>query len=145
MENNFKKVHAPVDLVISSVILLVGIGLFFVNQWGGIVVALCGVSSFLIYKSGWRREGDSTLLRHRSVEMSRNCKTSLVAFLKGENKDLNIRYGNEGGTLLLEVWYTADQSKSYVQLSEFLDLRFQKTTEIIELNNTATHNLLSKL
>lgn len=145
MENNFKKVHAPVDLIISGLIVAAGIGLFFVSKWGGIAVALCGLLLFLVYKSGWKREGDDTPLRHRTVEVSRNCKTSLMEFLEGKNEEPNVRLGNEGGTLLLEVWYASDLSKSYVQLSEYVELRFQKITEIVELNENATQKLLSKL
>jgi hypothetical protein len=145
MENNFKKVHTPVDLIISGVILLAGIGIFFVSKWGGMAVALCGLLSFLVYKSGWKREGDETPLQHRTVEVSRNCKTSLMEFLEGKNEEPDVRHGNEGGTLLLEVWYAPDLSKSYVQLSEYMELRFQKITEIVELNESATRKLLSKL
>ena len=133
------------DLIISGLIVMAGIGIFFVSKWGGIAVALCGLLSFLVYKSGWKREGDDTPLRHRTVEVSRNCKTSLMEFLEGKNEEPNVRPGNEGGTLLLEMWYASDLSKSYVQLSEYMELRFQEITEIVELNESATQNLLSKL
>lgn len=133
------------DLIISGVILIAGIGLFFVSKGFGIVVGLCGVLTFLFYKSGWRRIGDNMPLKHRSVQLSRNCKSSITDFLDGKTNEVNIRMGNEGGTLLLRIWYPADLHKSYVQLFDYIELQFQPITEIIELNRTATQNLMSKL
>lgn len=145
MENHFKRVHAPMDLIISGVILIAGIGLFFVSKGFGIAVGLCGVLTFLFYKSGWRRIGDDTPLKHRSVQVSRNCKSSISDFLEGKIEDVNLLMGNEGGTLLLKIWYPADLHKSYVQLFDYIELQFQPATEIIELNRTTTQKLMSKL
>ena len=47
MEINFKKVHTLKDLAISTIVLLVGIGLFFVNKGLGITIAVCGLAMFL--------------------------------------------------------------------------------------------------
>ena len=145
MENKFKKVHALKDLIISGLILVAGIGLFFVSKGLGIAVALCSLLSFLLYKSGWRREGDGTPLRKRSIEVSRKCKPALMAFLESGKIVPELVPGNEGGTLLIEVWFTTDESQSYVQLSEYLELGFQKITDVIELDGTQTQNLLAKL
>ena len=133
------------DLVISGLILIAGIGLFFVSKGFGVIVGLCGVLTLLFYKSRWRRTGDDTPLKHRSVQVSRNCKSSISDFLEGKNDEVNLRMGNEGGTLLLKIWYPSDLHKSYVQLFDYIELQFQPITEIIELNRTATQNLMSKL
>ena len=145
MENKFKKVHAWKDLVISGVILVAGIVLFFVNKTLGIAIGLCGLLSFFLYESGWRCEGDDTPLRKRSVEVSRNCKPSLMAFLEDGRNIPELVPGNDGGTLLVEVWFAPDQSKSYVQLSEYLELSFQKITDVVELDEVSTRKLLARL
>ena len=51
MENNIKRVHTGKDLAISSMILVLGIGLYFVNAGLGIVIAVCGCLMLLFVKS----------------------------------------------------------------------------------------------
>ncbi|MBO7494697.1 MAG: hypothetical protein J6T87_11205 [Bacteroidales bacterium] len=145
MEIKFKKVHGLKDLVISGLILIAGIGLFFVNKGFGVTIGLCALLTFVLYKSSWRREGDDTPLQKRTLEVSRNCKPSLMAFLEGGKNTPELIPGNEGGTLLVEVWFTADESQSYVQLSEYVELGFQKITDVVELDGEQTQNLLAKL
>ena len=40
MEINFKKVHTVKDLTISAIVLIAGIGLFFVNKGLGVLIAV---------------------------------------------------------------------------------------------------------
>ena len=53
MEINFNKVHTIKDLAISTIILLAGIGLFFANKGLGIIIAVCGLAMFFLYKGGY--------------------------------------------------------------------------------------------
>ena len=57
MEINFKKVHTGKDLAISTIVLLAGIGLFFINKGLGITIAVCGLAMFLLYKGGYKKDG----------------------------------------------------------------------------------------
>ena len=56
MEINFKKVHTGKDLAISTIVLLAGIGLFFVNKGFGITIAVCGLAMFFLYKGGYKKD-----------------------------------------------------------------------------------------
>ena len=69
MENNFKKIHTGKDLTISTIVLLAGAGLFFVNRGLGICIALCGLIMFLIYKGGYRKDGQGVVLQKKSEDL----------------------------------------------------------------------------
>ncbi|MCQ2171158.1 MAG: hypothetical protein MJZ17_00155 [Bacteroidales bacterium] len=56
MEINFKKVHTGKDLAISTIVLLAGAGLFFVNRGLGICIAVCGLLMLLFYKCGYKNK-----------------------------------------------------------------------------------------
>ena len=51
MEYNFKKVHTGKDLAISILVLLAGIGLYFLNPGLGICIGTCGLLMCLFYNN----------------------------------------------------------------------------------------------
>lgn len=145
MENKFVKVHAYKDLIISAVILVAGIALIFVNKIVGIVIILCGLLSFLLYKSGYRYDNQGVLLQKKNLELSRKCQQSVLDFLNGKSTELNLIPGNEGGTLLLDVWYNQEETLVYAQLSIYQELTFNNITEIVKLNPTNAQILIEKI
>ena len=50
MEYNFKKVHTGKDLAISILVLLAGVGLYFLNLGLGFCIGTCGLLMSLFYK-----------------------------------------------------------------------------------------------
>lgn len=145
MKINFKKVHAPKDLIISGIILLAGIGLFFIQKTMGVCVVLCGLLSLLVYKSGYKLDGLDVLLKKKQLELNKNCQTSVMDFLNGKNVVPQLVEGNEGGTILLEVWYNKAAGIAYARLSEYKELSFQDVTGIVELTAENAQSLISKL
>ena len=51
MEYNFRKVHTGKDLAISILVLLAGVGLYFLNPGLGICIGTCGLLMSLFYKA----------------------------------------------------------------------------------------------
>ena len=145
MEINFKKVHAPKDLIISGIILIAGIGLFFIQKAMGVCVVLCGLLSLLVYKSGYKLDGLDVLLKKKQLELNKNCQTSVMDFLNGKNVVPQLVEGNEGGTILLEVWYNETAGIAYARLSEYKELSFQNVTGIVELTAENAQSLISRL
>ena len=145
MEINFKKVHAQKDLIISGIILIAGIGLFFIQKAMGVCVVLCGLLSLLVYKSGYKLDGLDVLLKKRQLELNKNCQTSVMDFLNGKNVIPQLVEGNEGGTILLEVWYNETAGIAYARLSEYKELSFQDVTGIVELTAENAKSLISRL
>lgn len=145
MEINFKKVHAPKDLIISGIILIAGIGLFFIQKALGICVVLCGLLCLLVYKSGYRLDGLDVLLKKKQLELNKSCLSSVLDFINGKNVVPQLVEGNEGGTVLLEVWYNKAAGIAYARLSEYKELSFQNVTGIVELTAENAQSLISRL
>ncbi len=145
MKTEFKKVHTFKDLIISSLVLLAGVGLFFISKGGGIAVMLCGAVLFMVYKSGYKREGDNTLLKKSELELCGHDKAALLSFLEGKSNEVELHYGHEGGTLLLTVWHNDLLPIAWAQLMEYHEQTFQPITEIIKLNDNQTQKIIAKL
>ena len=145
MDINFKKVHTGKDLVISSIVLLAGIGLFFVNKGLGICIAICGLLMFLIYKGGYKKDGQGVLLTRKSEELCKCCKPSILEYLNGKDVTPQVKEGNDGGCVRLDVYYNAAAGIAYAQLYDFCNYSFEPETEVIELHSPKADKLISQL
>ena len=145
MEINFKKVHTVKDLAISTLVLLAGIGLFFVNKGLGITIAACGLAMFLLYKGGYKKDGQGIVLQKKSEDLCKACKPSVVDFLNGKDVTPQIKKGNEGGSVRLDVYYNAAAGIAYAQLFDFRNYAYEPETDVIELHSPKADKLMSQL
>ena len=103
MEYSLKRVHTGKDLAISATILLAGIGLFFVNKGLGICIGICGVLMCLFYKGGYKKDGRGILLSKKSEDICKECRSSIMEFLEGKNAKPELKQGNNGGSIRIEI------------------------------------------
>lgn len=142
MEINFKRVHTAKDLSISTVVLLAGFGLFFINKGLGVCIAVCGLFMFLYYKGGYRKNGHGVVLTKKSEDLCKACKPSIMTFLEGMDVKPFIKRGNEGGSVRLDVYYNRADRIAYAQLFEFCNYVYEPVTEIVELTGEKAEELI---
>lgn len=145
MEYNFKKVHTGKDLAISTIVLLAGAGLFFVNKGLGICIGICGLFMYLVYKGGYKKDGKGILLTRKSVDICKACRTSIVEFLEGKNTAPTIKKGNEGGSIRLDVYFNKAGQVAYAQLYDFCNYTNEPATGVVELKGDKAEKLISLL
>lgn len=145
MKIKFKKVHTTKDLTISSIVLLAGAGLFFVNKGLGICVAVYGLFLFLTYKGGYRKDGQGAVLTKTSEDLCKGCRTSIVEFLDGKDVVPVIKKGDEGGSVRIEVYFNREESIAYARLYDFCNYSYEPATELVELKGDKAAVLISQL
>lgn len=145
MEIKFKKVHTVKDLVISAIILAAGIGLYFVNAGLGILIAICGILMLLLYKGGYKREGEDILLQKKAMDVAHSCRENLKAFLDGKEVTPEIITNAQGGVIRLEVYFNADAAIAYAQLFDFSNYTYEAATEIVEIRGPRAKKVIVKL
>ena len=145
MEINFKKVHTVKDLAISTLVLLAGIGLFFVNKGLGITIAACGLAMFLLYKGGYKKDGKGIVLQKKSEDLCKACKSSVVDYLNGKDVTPQIKKGNEGGSVRLDVYFNAAAGIAYAQLFDFRGYAYEPETDVVELHSPRADKLIPLL
>lgn len=145
MEYNFKRVHTGKDLAISTIILLAGIGLFFVSKGLGICIAICGLLMLLLFKCGYKKDGQGVVLQKKSEELCKCCKPSVIEYLNGKDVTPQIKEGNDGGSIRLDVFYNAEAGVAYAQLYDFCNYAYEPETEVIELHSPKAEKLISLL
>ena len=145
MEVNFKKVHTGKDLAISTIVLLAGAGLFFVNKGLGICLAVCGLAMLLIYKGGYKKDGQGVVLQKKSEDLCKCCKQSIVDYLNGKDITPQIKDGSDGGSVRLDVYYNEKEGIAYAQLYNFCNYAYEPETELVELHSPRADKLISQL
>lgn len=145
MEYDFKQVHTVKDLTISTLVLLFGVGLFFVNKGLGICIGICGLFMYFVYKGGYKQDGKGILLTRKSEDICKSCKTSIVEFLEGKDTAPTIKKGDEGGSVRLDVYYNRSEDLAYAQLYDFRNYSYEPVTEIVELKGDRVEKLISLL
>ena len=140
-----KKVHTGKDLVISAVIMAAGIGLYFVHEGLGRVVAVCGLLLLLFWKAGYKREGENIVLTKKALDVAHHCRQSLKDLLDGKGTEPEIDSNNTGGIIRLEVYYNAAVSVAYAQLFDFSSYTFEAATDIVELRGARADKLIAKI
>ena len=145
MEITFKKVHTAKDLIISTLVIIAGVGLYFVNQGLGGVIGVCGLLLLVFYKAGYKREGEGILLTKKALDVSHSCRDSLKAFLDGKEVEPQIDTTAIGGIIRLEVYYNSDADIAYAQLFDFSNYTYEAATEIVELRGPKAEKLIRKI
>ena len=145
MEYNFKKVHTGKDLTISTTVLLVGAGLFFVNKGLGLCIGICGLLMYLVYKGGYKKDGKGAMLLRKSEDICKACRTSILEFLEGGNRIPDIKKGNDGGSVRLDVYYNKNEQVAYAQLFDFCNYSYEPASGIVELKGDRAGKLISLL
>ena len=145
MEINFKKVHTGKYLAISTIVLLAGIGLFFVNKGFGITIAVCGLAMFFLYKGGYKKNGQGIVLQKKSEDLCKSCRQSILDYLNGKDVTPQIKKGDEGGSVRLDIYYNAAAEIAYAQLFDFRNYAYEPETEVIELHPPKADKLISQL
>ena len=145
MDINFKKVHTGKDLAISTIVLLAGAGLFFVNRGLGICIAVCGLLMLLFYKCGYKKDGKGVLLTKESEDICKACRTSVIEFLEGKNTTPTIKQGNDGGSVRLDVFFNKSENVAYAQLYDFCNYTYEPATGIVEIKGDRAEKLISLL
>ena len=145
MEIKFKKVHTAKDLVMSILLIVAGIGLYFVNQGLGVVIGACGLLLLLFYKTGYKKVGDDTLLTKKALDVASSCRNSLLDYLNGKDVEPEVQQSGTGGVVRLEVYYNADAEVAYAQLFNFSNYSYEAATDIVELRGPKAGKLICKL
>lgn len=145
MEIKLKKVHTAKDLIISAIVLAAGIGLYFINAGLGAVIAVCGILMLLLYKDGYKREGEGIVLRKKALDVAHTCRDSLKGFLEGKDVEPEVKTNINGGVIRLEAYYNLAATIAYAQLFDFSNYTYEPATDIVELRGPRAEKLISKL
>ena len=145
MEIKFKKVHTAKDLIISTLVIAAGVGLYFVNEGLGFVIGVCGLLLLLFYKAAYKKVGDDTLLTKKALDVASSCRNSLLDYLNGKDVEPDVQQPGAGGVVRLEVYFNKEAGVAYAQLFNFSNYTYEAATDMVELHSPKAEKLINKI
>ena len=145
METIFKKVHTGKDLVISGITIAAGIGLYFLNAGLGGVIGVCGLLMLLLYKAGYKANGEGPVLIKKAQDIPHPCRQSVIDYLNGKDVTPELNGAAHGASARLETYSNKEAGIVYAQLFDFINYNYEKATEMVESHSPRADQLLSKL
>ena len=145
METIFKKVHTAKDLTVSAIVIAAGAVLMLLNKGLGICILFFGLAMLFIWKSGFKKDGRGVVLSKKSMDLCASCRPSVMQYLEGGNNVPEIKEGSEGGSVLLDVYYSKDGRLAYAQLMDFSNYAYQPATDVVELRSDRAEKLIGLL
>ena len=145
MDIKFKKVHTIQDLIISGLVQLAGAGLCFVKTELGIVIAVCGALMLLFYQTGYKRDGDNTLLSKKAFDLAASCRHSIIDYLTGKDVEPEFNQPGGEGEIRLETFFNKDAGIVYAQLFIFSNYMYEKATEMVEHHSPEADKILKHI
>lgn len=145
MDIKFKRVHSLKDLILSISTLIIGIGLYFVNQIAGILFIAIGVLMIIFFKTCYKKEGENVFFFKKALDVDHSCRESLMAFLEGQKVEPQVVETEDGGAIRLEIYYNATASIAFVQLFDFSNYKYEPATQIIDLRGVRADAIIKKI
>lgn len=145
MEVNFKRVHTLNNIIITAIIAVAGIGLFFVNTGLGIALVFVAVLMFFLWKSGFRKEGVSTVFTKAAIDVPRSFRQNIIDFLEGTTDEVDFKEGCEGGCVRIEAFYNKSEQIVFAQLMDFSSYTYQPVGKVAELRGARATKFIETL
>lgn len=145
MEKNFKSVSTTLNIVSAVVVIIAGVGLFFVNKGIGVTLSVVGMCMLIMWKSGYKKNGLDVVLTKKAIDIPRSYRQNILDFLEGRSDEVDFSEGCEGGCVRVEAWYSVKDDISFVQLLDFSSYTYQPVGDVVELRGPRAHKFIEKL
>ena len=151
MEKNFIRVRSAKDIIISSILALSGIALVGLPTSTGISILgffllLIGILLYFTLKSSYQDEETGIKYSKKEWYFGGSRRDELSSAISRQNCKckLNISEEDKGNSLRLDIYYSREAGKAYMQVFEYVPYRYEPYTNIYEHEIVNISELIEK-
>lgn len=151
MEKNFIRVRSVKDIVISLTLTLSGIVLVALPTSTGINISgffllLMGLLLFFTLKSSYKDEKGDVKYSKKEMYFEGCRRDELSSAISRQNCKckVNLSDENKGNTLRLDIYYSRQAGKAYMQVFEYIPYRYEPYSNIYEHEFANVSELIEK-
>ncbi len=147
MENNFIKIHSTKDIIIISILIIIGILLAILPIGGainvtGYILIVIGALLIPFYKNGYKDAWEGKSYIKKEYYFANNRKAELIASVIDHPQNINIEEQDKGNTLRLIVFYSKESGRAFLQLQEYIPYKYEPCTDVVEHKVSQIGNLI---
>ncbi len=144
MQSSFKRTWSAKDLIISLGITIAGVVIIITTSgWFsaiGTLILIVGLCLIPCMRNSYHKDGKA--YRKAEINIPRDEKSGLLAFLDGTSDELDLAETEGQGGSLLEVYWSRGGAV-FAQLYEYVDFSFAPQSELVELTGKRAEKLLA--
>lgn len=125
METKFTKVRSTKDIIISSILVILGCCIAVAPigtgaNIGGAILIIAGIILALILKSAYKESSSSEKYHKKELYFQQELKSSVLNTITNNPYTLDISQNGKGQALRLDIYYSKDAGDAYIQLFEYV-------------------------
>jgi hypothetical protein len=147
MEKTFNKVRSTKDIVISAGLAVAGCVLVAlptstsINILGFFMI-FAGILLFLMLRSGYKEvESDAKFCKTERY-FSQTLRTELAEKIASKPQSVNLAEEDKGNAVRLDVFYSKQTGKAYIQLFEYIPYKYEPCSKQYEYEISEVNNLI---
>ncbi len=147
MENNFIKIHSTKDIIIITILIIIGILLVVLPIGGatnvtGYILTAIGLLLIPFCKNGYKDAWEGMRYTKKEFYFANNSKSELIASVTNNPQNINITEKDKGNTLRLVIFYSHESGRAFLQVEEYVPYKYEPCTEVIEHKVSQIGNLI---
>ena len=147
MKKNFIRVRSAKDIVMFSLLIIVGCILTLISDMdslklGGYSLILTGVVLAFFLKSAYKNIGTKETFLKKELLFPKEMKATILSALASNPNSIELSKNDESQSLKLELFYSKTQGKAYLQLFEYIPYQYEVCSEIYEYEISKIEKLL---
>lgn len=147
MEKEFSRVRSAFDIILSSVLLVLGVILVALPTSAsvnivGFFLIFTGLILFLVLKTTYKLAGTKETYKKKEAFFAQSKRDSLSAAIASDPGKVDLSEENKGNGLRLDVFYSAKSGKAYVRLYEYIPYRYEPCSPYYEYGIDKVGSLL---
>lgn len=146
MNKEFVRVRSTRDILISSVMTVLGIVLIAipssvsVNIFGT-VLAVPGILMLLFLKTGYKDVNTGLVYKRKIKYYSATAKNDILSSLNGKVSSFDWTETPDGSAVMVDVYEGSKSDKVYVRVSEFVPYNYEPCSDWFEFSKDAASAL----
>lgn len=133
MEKEFVRVRSVRDIVLSAILLVAGVALFFVDSTSvnifGACLAVPGVLMLLFLKTDYKDTESGAHFRRVIKYYPASRKSEVLGALKSSPAQYNWVEGNSANGLMVDIYVGLKEDKVFLRVSEFIPYSYEPCSE----------------
>lgn len=137
MEKNFVKVHSTKDITIVASLVIIGLLLALLPIGGatnvtGYIVIATGLLLIPVLKSGYKDAWEGKRYTKKEFFYATGKKNELIAAITNAPENITIEKNEKSNTLRLELYYSKETGRAFMQLQEYVPYKYEPRTDVVE-------------
>ena len=149
MKPHFYRVRSVKDIVISVTLIIAGIALMsYPSEIGitilGMFLFLIGSLFLYLFKSVYKKEGTKEIYHKRELQFRREILQTIQDAVLSDPNQIDMTKEGMGWTVKLNIYFSREADKGYIQLYEYIPYNYEPCTQILEYRINQIDKLLNK-